>query len=199
MYILNTNQIAQLMRLGANEVEVAGSFSKSGYSGYRAQGTLIEGSDLLFEETLRSLKLYVLPLKEVIPLMSPEGRRGSYNWPQEHLLPLLCLGQPSLRLPWLVLLMNVESKHSRLHERTRSMVFPLCSASCPLLCGQGRRFYAILQCDQNYAISSHCLHYYCFLRALTFPLHVQQSVRFEYPQNAPRKVLQKARGRVKAV
>lgn len=179
-------------------------FQKVVILGTELSGPYKKDQNFLIEETLRSLKLYVLPLKEFIPLMLPERRRRSCNWPQKHLLPLLCPGQPSPRLPCLVQLMNVERKHSRLRERTHTVVSPLCSASCPFLCGQGRRFYAILQSNQNYArrvsrISLHYPHYYCFLRALTFPLHVQQSVRYEYPQNAFRKVLQKARGRVKAV
>lgn len=86
-----------------------------------------------------------------------------------------CVIEASHRIPWLVLLINVDRKHSRLHERTHTVAPPPCPASCPFLYRQSRRFNAIFQIYQNYArkasrIFSHYLYYYFFLRALTFPL-----------------------------
>lgn len=70
--------------------------------------------------------------------------------------------------PRLVLLLDVERKHSSLNERLYPLYLSLPSW----------RFYAVLQIFQNYAsrasrFFSDYLHRYCFLRALMFPLHVE--------------------------
>lgn len=103
--------------------------------GAELSGPCEKDQNLLTQETQRSLKLYVLPLKVVFPWMFPEGKvreevQGDVAGPGNTCLPQLCPGQPSPRLPcwscwWL------ERKHGRLHERTCAMAPPLCAASCP--------------------------------------------------------------------
>lgn len=201
LYILNTGQITQLMKLGANEVEVAGSFSKRVLFWVLSSVDPMRRISTSWLKRPRGLLSFMFSHWKKLALNVPRGTDKGGNirrcrWPWEH-SPVPTVSRTDQSQASLAgLLMNVERKHSRLHERTpppSSM-----PASCPFLCGQGRSLDAILQNDQNYAqratsILRHCLYCYYFLRALTFLLRVEQPL---WDRNIP-KMLSK-RGSQKA-
>lgn len=123
LYILNTGQITQLMKLGANEVEVAGSFSKRVLFWVLSSVDPMRRISTSWLKRPRGLLSFMFSHWKKLALNVPRGTDKGGNirrcrWPWEH-SPVPTVSRTDQSQASLAgLLMNVERKHSRLHERT---------------------------------------------------------------------------------
>lgn len=117
------------MKLGANEVQVAGSFSKRVLFWVQSSVDPMRRISTSWLTRPRGLLSFMFSHWKKLALNIPRGTDKGWNtrrcrWPWEHSLVPTVSRTDQSQASLAGLLMNMERKHSKLHERTHAVAPP---------------------------------------------------------------------------